>query len=97
MLSFKNQMGFSIVEVVIAIAVVGIGGYVGYTAYSRLQDKNTNSSAQVITQSPVANDIAPAPTITTTDDLTAAEKILDNTNIDNPSDTAELDTELSTF
>lgn len=98
MTMLKHQSGFSIIEIAIVILVIGVGGLVGYTAYSRYQDnKSVANTTQLAKQSPVASDIAPAPSITSTTDLTTAAKTLDDTNLDDSTDTSQLDSELSAF
>ncbi len=46
-----NQKGFSAVEIVIVLAVVGVIAAVGWFIYSKQQDKKTNSTQTATTQS----------------------------------------------
>lgn len=85
-----NQSGFHIIELLLVIAVVGVIGYLGYNYYN-------NNLGQAANQNPVANDVVAAPTIKTADDLTTAEKVLDETNLDNTDDSSMLDSQLLNF
>lgn len=94
-MKFRNQRGFSAVEVVIAVFVAAAIGVTGYLAYDRMKDasKSPSASEQVEKASAPA-----APSISSTKDLDEAEKALDATNLDASSaDAAELDSETSNF
>lgn len=93
----KNQLGFSAVEIVLVLAIVGLFGFVGYKVYSQQQTKTADNSSQNVEQSATANDVPSAPQIKTTDDLTKAEKTLDSTSVDGSNDSSQLDNELSAF
>lgn len=98
MKSRNSQAGFHIIEVLLVVTVFGLIGYLGYTYYSQSQKANdTSGSGQVVEQSPVANDVVSAPTIKSTTDLTKAEKVLDDTNLDSNSDSSQLDAQLINF
>ncbi|MBC7746494.1 hypothetical protein H7Y40_00745 [Pedobacter sp.] len=88
-----NNSGFLFAELLIAVAVIGLVGFIGYTAYSRTHDNTAANSSQ----SPVAQDVTTAPEIKSTTDLVTAEKALDETILDSPSDDAQLDSELNAF
>lgn len=89
-----NKSGFSLVELVFIVAVVGLISTLGYTFYSRQQVANeTTNNAQAARTA----DVPTAPRITTTDDLTSAVKTLDATTVGDDSDNAQLDTELNAF
>lgn len=97
----KSQSGFSVIELVIILAVVGVLGFVGYTVYNRQQDKKTtgNTSQSVNEESATASDVGSAPEIKSTSDLDRASATLDQTDPggSNNGDASQLDSKLSTF
>jgi len=88
---FKKQ-GFSIIELLVIIIVVGLIGVVGYFFYG-----NFISNNQVKEQSPVASGVPVAPAITTTANLDEAEVVLNGINLDDNTDELQIDSELSNF
>lgn len=88
----RNKLGFSAVELIIAAVIVAALVFVGYTIYSRQQDK----SAQ---QSPTATDVSSAPEIKDGNDLDEALRVLDQNDpaTGSNTDSVQLDSELSTF
>jgi prepilin-type N-terminal cleavage/methylation domain-containing protein len=94
-MSAVRQRGFSAVEVVIALLVLAAIGVTGYLAFNRMQNANKEPS----TSEQTANDDASsAPAIADTDDLDAAAKTLDKTDVDAAdTDATELDSELNNF
>ncbi len=96
-----NQLGFSVIELVIVLLVVSLVGVVGYKVYNRSQNKTTNSySTQSADGSAKATDVATAPsTVKTISDLAKADKTLDATNpsTSNNSDTSQLDAAMAAF
>ena len=93
----KFQNGFSAFEFLVVILVLGLIGFAGYTVYNRSQDDKTSDSAQSTEESATASDVPSAPEVNSTDDLTAAEAALDQTNLDDSSDTGLLDSSASAF
>lgn len=93
-----NQSGFSIVEIVIVLAVVGFTGLLGYTAYNRIHDSKTASN-QATVQPATASDVKSAPAIKSVSDLDSAQATLDQTNLgaSSTTDANELDNEMSAF
>ena len=90
-----KQLGFSVVEVCIAVLVVAAIGFTGYFAYNRMQDANKTPTA---TEQTTNGTTPSAPDINDTDDLDAAAATLNSTNIDaSESDVSELDGEASGF
>lgn len=86
----KRSNGFSIVEALIAVAVVVLVGLVGYNLYSMQQARDQSASDQQA----VANEVPDAPTITETSDLDEASKTLDQIDPDaNDNESAQLDSE----
>ena len=96
-----TQAGFSVVEAFIVILVVGVLGLAGYMVYIRQQDNDkpatTSSSTQATEESPTA-DVGSAPEIKTTDDLSKAETVIDQTDPgSSETDAGQLDGETSAF
>ncbi len=91
----KNQTGFSAVELIVALVVVGGLIFAGYTVFNRQQPQE---SADTTTSQPVTvNDVPSAPEIKDTDDLDKASAALDQVEIDGDNDSSQLDSELATF
>lgn len=90
----KNQLGFSVVEAFIVLLIVGVITFLGYTIYDRQQNKAADSTSA---QSSVAPDVKDAPEIKSTNDLDAASAVLDDAELDDSNDSAQLDSELSYF
>ena len=92
----NNQSGFSAVEIIIAVVVIALIGFLGYTAYDRFQQ---NKVDQVSEQDADGSEVSTAPEIKSTSDLDAAEKVLDESDLNEASstDAKQLDSELSTF
>lgn len=95
-MSFRNrQSGFSAVELVIVVAVVGVLALVGYMVINR---QGGNPVANTGNQQPAATDDVPAaPEIKSSEDLDKAESTLDGMNTDSTSDSSQLDSELNSF
>lgn len=94
MLFSRAKSGFSIIELIIILVVVGLLSFVGYTAYQKLYPSTANT-ADARTQTRVATDVKPIPTITSSSDLTTAETTLDQTDTSSSSDLTALDSQLS--
>ncbi len=88
----KRQNGFSAVELVLVLGVIGVLVFVGYTFYTHNKDSDQlggNTTTSTTQKAPAA------PAINSTNDLTTAENTLDQTDVDD--NTADLDAELATF
>lgn len=95
MYAHKNHAGFSIVEIVIVLAVVILIGCLGYVFINRT---NSNTATQDTALQSDTNDVSSTPQINSREDLDAAEKVLDeNDPVKNNMDATELDGELSKF
>jgi len=95
MIFTRNQSGFTLVEIAIVIVVVGIIAFLGYTFYNNQIQKSASDESS---QSAVAEDVDSAPEINSTEDLDAAEEVLDGTDPSgNSSDSSQLDAELAEF
>lgn len=99
----KNSLGFAVFEIIVIVGVVGILSFAGYMVYQRQQDKDKNSSSTSVTtqaseQKPASsNDVAEAPEVKNTEDLSKAEKVLDDTNVESSTDDSQLDQDLSSL
>lgn len=91
----NNQSGFSVVELVIVLAVVVVLGFVGYSVYKSQNNKTDDTTTT--SQSATASDVPSAPTINSTSDLDEAAIMLDQTDTSSSSDSAQLDSELQSF
>jgi len=86
----KNNSGFSAVEVLVVVLVLGLIGFVGYVYVSRQSD-NASIPAKV------ATDVPDAPKVETKEDLIKVESTLDGIDLDDTSDKSSLDAALASF
>ncbi|HEX7260134.1 MAG TPA: hypothetical protein VF272_04355 [Candidatus Saccharimonadia bacterium] len=94
----KNQSGFAILELALIVAVLAVVGYVAYDAYNAKQTATKTEAPATVKQSNGVNDVPAAPEVNSTEDLTAAEKTLDQIDPEaNATDSAQLDSQLSAF
>ena len=94
-MSLSRQRGFSAVEVVIAVVVVGAIAATGYLAYGRMKTASKTPTASDQAQQATT---PTAPAISSTKDLDSSSKVLDNTNLDaTATDTSDLDAETANF
>ncbi len=89
-----RSTGFSPVLIIVIVAVVGLIGYLGYTFYTNSQQQTETTGTE---QSAVAEDVQKAPTVNSTSDLDDAAAALDQADTTSSRDSAELDSQLSTF
>ncbi len=95
---YKNNSGFSVVELTVVVAVVGVLGAVGFTVYDRQQNKKVDVATQTTQNSQANNDDIPsAPIINSTADLAKAEQTLDDASSEGSKDSAQLDAEIAAF
>ena len=97
-----NQSGFSVVELVIILAVVAILGLLGYAVHNRIGTKtasNAGTSQTASSQPATASDVASSPAINSASDLNKAAATLDRTDPSgsNNSDVSQLDSQMSSF
>jgi flagellar basal body-associated protein FliL len=92
MSKLSAKVRFSTAEIVIATIVVFAVCFLGYTFYTRNQEKKAAESSAV-------SDVPTPPTITTDTDLDKAATTIDETQVelDNSEDLSELDKELDEF
>jgi competence protein ComGC len=86
-----NQRGFSIVELLIIVAVVSLLGFVAYTFTGRnadLADKGDGTSTAVVRPEDV-------PDVDSTKDLDEADTMLNQVSLDE--DTSSIDSDVSEF
>lgn len=100
MRTLRNNLGFTAVELVLVLVVVGLIGLVSYKIYNtqKENDRITNSTEAVLEQTPTASSSVPA-TINSASDLEQAEKVLadyDSSSSDDQ-DLSQLESELSAF
>ena len=92
----RKQLGFSLVEGLIVIAVIALVAAVGYVAWNQFNNNND----QVITtseQKAVAEDVPAAPEINETGDLDEANAALDSVEVGGSDDSATLEREAESF
>lgn len=89
----KNITGFTVFEFVLIVGVVGILGLVGYNVYSRNQTTTTGSGSSAVAEKATTD----ASEIKSEQDLADAEKVLDQTDVENSSESAQLDADLALF
>lgn len=81
----------SVITIVVAVIVL-VGGFFLYRGLT--QDSPPSVTTTQNTNQPSLTDVATAPAIAKTDDLTVAETVLDQTDVNpNPEDTSQLDTD----
>lgn len=96
----SGSRGFTAVELVLVLAIVGLIGLVGYKIYNtqKESDRIAKDTEAVVEQTPQSTSRVPA-TINSKGDLEQAEKALadyDSSTADNQ-DLSQLDSELSAF
>lgn len=89
----SNKAGFTIVEILVAVVVVGLLVGAVYWFANRQNDNNGAST----NQSAVADDVPEAPAVESVEDLNTAEQTLDSIDVESSGDSAQLDSELSAF
>ena len=85
----RKQGGFSLIEVVLVLAVVVIVSLVGYNLYTMQQNRNEQATTN---QQKAA---AMPESINSTADLDASAKALDATQLDSNADTATLENDIN--
>lgn len=93
----KNQAGFSVVEVVLLLAIAGLLAYIGYRVYGQYSSTNNPNTASTSSESRVASDVPSAPQIKSTRDLDKASATLDQIDVNASGDNSKLDSELESF
>jgi prepilin-type N-terminal cleavage/methylation domain-containing protein len=88
----RKQSGFSVIEIVIGVAVLAIIGFLGYSFYTNSQKSGQDSASQSSVSSSTE-------TIESTADLDKAATTMDDINIDSENDASltEIDKELAEF
>lgn len=84
----RSQKGFSAVELIIAVVIIGLLVGIGYVAFNRISEEDATSTQQTTTQQTESNDVE-VPEIQSAADLDTTETTLEN--IDLEADSAELD------
>lgn len=77
----RNHKGFGIIEITFVVAVLAIGGLLGYKALEILSKSNTVSTVNTSAQTQQVN-TDQAPAINGASDLDKSASTLDATNID---------------
>ncbi|MBI2007937.1 prepilin-type N-terminal cleavage/methylation domain-containing protein, partial [Candidatus Saccharibacteria bacterium] len=89
----QNKLGFTALELILVLVIVGLIGLVGYKIYNtqKENDRVTNNTEAVLEQTPTTSSSVPA--INSASDLEKAEKALagfDSTSADDE-DLSQLD------
>jgi len=91
-----TQAGFTAIELVLVVVVLGLIGFTAVKAYDAHQLASQVQAPVVQTAPP--QPVPAAPSITTTAELSTAASTLDSINVDdNGSDSAQLDADLASF
>lgn len=95
----NNQSGFSVFELAVFVALAAAIGLIGYGVYSRHQTKIDNNSNPPVSSPITPATVSAAPNISSTNDLTNAQKVLDENDpgTANASDSSQLDSQLNGF
>jgi predicted negative regulator of RcsB-dependent stress response len=93
----RKQSGFSVVELLLIIVVIGILVFVGYFVYNKQRENKATSSSQSQDQSVTEAEVKEPPQVTTAKDLDTVDKALDDTSLDEDPDSRQLDAQLSEF
>lgn len=95
----NKSSGFSAVEIVLVVVVVAVLALLGYVLYNNFvaNDQQTEQAVDNTSQSATADDVPTAPEINSPSDLDKASATLDEINLDDDSDSSQLDNELSNF
>ena len=92
----KKQNGFSLVEMVIVVIVIVVIAALGYVAWNKFANKDAQMETST-SQPATADDVPTAPQIKTTDDLDEASTTLDEIDLNESSDDAQLEREVESF
>lgn len=96
----KQQSGFVVLELILVVVIIAAIVVVGLWIHNRSKTTTTaNTTPTNSTQSPVANNVSTAPTITKTSDLDSALNTLNQNDPSaaNSSDSSQLNSQTSTF
>ena len=91
---FRKHAGFTVVELVVVVVVVGLLAFVGFSVRNRL---SSSDNAALINQSATAQDVPKATAVSTTSDLDKQLTVLDQTDTSSSDDLMELDSQLEAF
>ncbi len=101
MKTIRNNFGFSAVEALMIVAILGVIGLIGYNIAMNTIYKDelvTNIGTIVKQQSKTATDVPQAQNINSVSDLQKAEEALDSIKLDETdADITQLDSHLSNF
>ena len=87
-----SQKGFSAVEVLIVVLIVGVIGGAGYYIYAQNADDSVSSGSSQVADT----DVPEAPAINSAQDLNSAEQALDDTDLNaSDADLQQLENDLA--
>jgi len=93
-----RQAGFTVIEAVIVIVIVGALLAVGVWVVKNQSDNKDKSSNTSQTSEETSADVPEAPAVEDTEDLDAAQKALDESDLDaGTTDNSQLDSQTSGF
>jgi prepilin-type N-terminal cleavage/methylation domain-containing protein len=84
----SHQRGFSVVEIIIVVVVLGLIGFIGWRLYDSTKNKSTD-----MTQTDETS--LRAPEVKNNEDLQKAEDFVNNIDLDTTLNTSEIDSSLS--
>jgi hypothetical protein len=93
----KTQTGFGIVQISLIVFMAVAIGLTGFAIINRQNDKSASDPTGTSEQSPAVEGVSPAPEIKSTEDLSRAEKAVDESQVEGSNDASELDAELGGF
>ena len=92
-----KQSGFSMVEIILVLVILGLTGFIGYSVYTHRAGTPTVSSQPPTGGQPTANNVSSPPQVNSASNLDQAQQTLDQNDPTsaNTSDSLQLNSQLS--